>query len=73
MAEERKVITLDGVQYYIDSIPEDATQILNGIITVNTELAQLERSALIANIARESLSAKLAPMLEKFEKVPETK
>ena len=73
MTEERKVITLDGVQYYIDSIPEDATQVLNGIITVNTELAQLERSALIANIARESLSTKLAPMLETFEKVPETK
>ena len=68
----RQTVTVDGVKYYRDSLPQEAQQTLHNILIVQEEIEKIQRQLGIAQIAKEALTNDLISFSDQFEKVEET-
>jgi hypothetical protein len=67
---ERQRITINKVQYYLDSLDENAQKILGDIRVIDGEMQRLQVQMGIAGVAKNSLLEKLDKDKEKFEACP---
>jgi len=67
---ERQRITINKVQYYLDSLDENAQKILGDIRVIDGEMQRLQVQMGIAGVAKNSLLEKLDNDKEKFEACP---
>lgn len=65
--EEKQTVTIDGVAYYIDSMPEVAKARLQDLTIITNEISQLQTSIGIAEIAKTAVIVELAKFKEQFE------
>ena len=73
MAEEqteRGIVTIDSVQYYVDSMTKEAQTALNDTRVIDEEMRRLETSFNIARVAKEAMMSKVATDIATFEVVP---
>lgn len=67
---ERQKITINKVEYYLDSLNEDSQKVLNEIRIIDTELQRYNIQMNIAGVAKNSLLEKLDKNSDAFEIVP---
>ncbi len=67
--EDRKFFTLDSEQFFLDSAPEDVTKLIKSIEIIQKEIANIEISLDIAQIARNHLVDKIKEFTPQMERV----
>jgi len=71
MEQERKVVNIDDVKYYYDSLSDDAKRAATDISMIDTQIGNINMELRINSIARESLVKVLLEEIGSAEKVPE--
>ena len=72
MAEvvQRQRVKINKIEYFLDSLDENAQKILGDIRVIDGEMQRLQIQMSIAGVAKNSLLEKLDEMADKFEKAP---
>jgi hypothetical protein len=68
---ERQKITINKVEYYLDSLDENSQKILGDIRVIDGEMQRLQVQMSIAGVAKNSLLEKIDEESEGFEQVSE--
>ena len=64
---ERKTITIDNTKFYLDTMPQVALARLQDLSTIADEIASLQKSIDIAEIAKGAVIAEIAKLKGSFE------
>ena len=67
---ERQKITINKVEYYLDSLDENSQKILGDVRVIDGEMQRLQVSLSIAGVAKNSLLEKINDKCDEFDKVP---
>jgi hypothetical protein len=67
---ERQKITINKVEYYLDTLDENSQKILGDIRVIDGEMQRLQVQMSIAGVAKNSLLEKIDEESEGFEQVP---
>ena len=67
---ERQKITINKVEYFLDSLDENSQKILGDVRVVDGEMQRLQVQMGIAGVAKNSLLEKINDNSDKFEKAP---
>jgi hypothetical protein len=67
---EREVLSIDGKEYFLDSVTENGTKLIESIKIVDGEIQRLQLSTSIAGEAKNAIFGKLIAESANFEEVP---
>lgn len=68
--KEREIFELDGIKYFVDSLPEKGKQLLSDINAIEKTAIEYKVKMEIATIAKNSLGKMLYEFKDKLEEVP---
>jgi len=67
VTEKRHTISIDDVKYYIDSLPQEAHNLLNHIQIIDDQAVNWQTQKTIAELAKQKLINDLSQLKEQFE------
>ena len=69
-AAPRAKISIDNIEYFVDTLPQAGHQIINHIQIVDEEIQNIGKQKAIAELAKQKLVNDLSAITDQFEAVP---
>ena len=66
-SKNRSILNLDNAEYYIDSLPEEAKGLVNGLRTAEAQLKMYEDTLKMINVGRIKMLEDLKKIVENIE------